>query len=473
MSRLGRCSRRTDGGSSCLPGQDVLNRLSLLLCSQELLGEALDCMIWDTEPSSPDPDSGLATIPEGGSAAESSSPESSDSPSNAAIDIQSSGGAPVDTAGMLFVEGPMCSLGHTLILPCATEIVKELFGEDKSKQSAKIPLSNQTLRVKNGTTHYEWENDIKEDFLFCKELRTTTTANDIFETLDNFVRSNEINWSDCIGVCTDEAAAMTGRQFGIVQHIKEFAPLAVSMHCFLHREVLATKEMESNLHGVLDVAVKIVNFVNARATNSWLFTALCEEVGADYHALLMHTDMRWLSRGRVLMRLFSLREELRDFLADKRPDLAEILDDDKWLAQLGYLSDIFEAFKRKLHMWKTPPESVTCFSTPMHLLSRQLTLWIRNPFTENMAEYLKAHFSEVLLESFWSEIAEEHPVCHTAAMKVLIPFCTTYLCEAGFSTMTALKTKYRARLTLENDMHLALSKISPRIITLCQQQSSH
>ncbi len=87
-------------------------------------------------------------------------------------------------------------------------------------------------------------------------------------------------------------------------------------------------------------------------------------------------------------------EELRDFLADKRPDLAEFLDDDKWLAQLSYLSDIFgemnklnramqganintvvqhervEAFKRKLHCGKpvSPPESVTCLSTPMHLL---------------------------------------------------------------------------------------------------------
>ncbi len=405
---------------------------------------------------------------------------------------------------------------------------------------------------------YEWENEIKEDFLFCKELRTTTTANNIFETLDNFMRSNEINWKDCIGVCTDGAAAMTGRQSGVVQRIKEVAPLAVSTHCFLHREALATKEMEPSLHGVLDVAVKIVNFVKARATNSRLFTVLCEEVGADYHTLLMHTDVRWLSRGQVLMRLFSLREELRDFLADKRPDLAEFLDDDKWLAQLSYLSDIFgemnklnramqvanintvvqhervEAFKRKLHMWKTRVSSgisdmfehTHAFIADRHLnfkiIQRQITvhiskvlekfdsyfpalteeqaadfLWIRNPFTENIEAKLpatlpsrlleelieissdaslKAHFSEVPLESFWSEIAEEHPVCYVAAMKVLIPFSTTYLCEAGFSTMTALKTKYRARLTLEDDMRLALSKISPRIdqiITRCQQQSSH
>ncbi|KAK3547117.1 hypothetical protein QTP86_011754 [Hemibagrus guttatus] len=32
--------------------------------------------------------------------------------------------------------------------------------------------------------------------------------------------------------------------------------------------------MEPSLHGVLDVAVKIVNFVKARTINFWLFTAL-------------------------------------------------------------------------------------------------------------------------------------------------------------------------------------------------------
>lgn len=40
-SRLGRCNRRTGGGSSCPPGRR-LDRLSLLPCSQELLGQVLD-----------------------------------------------------------------------------------------------------------------------------------------------------------------------------------------------------------------------------------------------------------------------------------------------------------------------------------------------------------------------------------------------------------------------------------------------
>ncbi len=42
--QAGRCNRRTGGGSSCPPRQEVLDRLSLLLCSQELLGQVTGCV---------------------------------------------------------------------------------------------------------------------------------------------------------------------------------------------------------------------------------------------------------------------------------------------------------------------------------------------------------------------------------------------------------------------------------------------
>ncbi len=42
--QAGRCNRRTGGGSSCPPRQEVFNRLSLLLCSRELLGQVTGCV---------------------------------------------------------------------------------------------------------------------------------------------------------------------------------------------------------------------------------------------------------------------------------------------------------------------------------------------------------------------------------------------------------------------------------------------
>ncbi len=42
--QAGRCNRRTGGGRSCPPMQDLLDPLSLLLCSRELLGHVTGCV---------------------------------------------------------------------------------------------------------------------------------------------------------------------------------------------------------------------------------------------------------------------------------------------------------------------------------------------------------------------------------------------------------------------------------------------
>ncbi len=42
--QAGHCNWRTGGGSSCPLRQDVLDRLSLLLCSRELLGHVTGCV---------------------------------------------------------------------------------------------------------------------------------------------------------------------------------------------------------------------------------------------------------------------------------------------------------------------------------------------------------------------------------------------------------------------------------------------
>jgi len=63
------------------------------------------------------------------------------------------------------------------------------------------------------------------------------------------------------------------------------------------------------------------------------------------------------------------------------------------------------------------------------------------------------------------------------ALKMLIPFSTTYLCEVGFSTMTTIKTKLRNRVDISPTMRISPTKsIKPRIdkiISNKQQQKSH
>lgn len=87
--------------------------------------------------------------------------------------------------------------------------------------------------------------------------------------------------------------------------------------------------------------LKKVSFIKTRPLQSRLFRLLCEEMESDYVQLLLHTEVRWLSRGRVLTCLFELRNEAQIFLSDSKFPLSDRLSDFEWLVKLSYLSDIF------------------------------------------------------------------------------------------------------------------------------------
>ena len=76
---------------------------------------------------------------------------------------------------------------------------------------------------------------------------------------------------------------------------------------------LTTTSMPDNLKNVLNITVKIVNLIKARPLQSSLFEKHCEEMGSNHKSLLLHEEVHWLSRGKVLTRLVELRKEFAFF----------------------------------------------------------------------------------------------------------------------------------------------------------------
>ena len=63
-------------------------------------------------------------------------------------------------------------------------------------------------------------------------------------------------------------------------------------------------------------------------------------------ALLFHTEVRWISRGNMLSRVNSLRNEMVEFFErnnfrGKSRDFSNKLLDKEWVIRLSYLNDIF------------------------------------------------------------------------------------------------------------------------------------
>lgn len=296
-------------------------------------------------------------------------------------------------------EGKPHTIGETLLLPVAMDMVEAVLGEKAAKEIEKIPLSNDTvkrrivemsssieeqlllqlrecnyfaLQVDESTDitnmaqllvfiRFDYQSEVKEEFLFCKPLVSNTKAEDIFNVINEYIMKAGISWSKCVGLCTDGAKAMSGHLSGLGARIKKVAPECQSTHCVIHREALASKGMPANLKSVLTDSVKVINFIKARALNSRLFSLMCEDMGGKYQTLLLHTEVRWLSRGKILTRLFELRSEVFRFLSEQNHDMKHLFNDEEWLSRLAYLADIFDRLNI-LNMGLQGP-STTVFTT--------------------------------------------------------------------------------------------------------------
>ncbi|GFT80116.1 protein henna [Nephila pilipes] len=142
------------------------------------------------------------------------------------------------------------TVGETLIKAACMEIVRLMLGPNEVKEVNKVSLSADTVKrrihdmssdilgtlikkllsaekfalqinertdIKNkaqliAIVRFVEEDFIKEHYLFCKEVPERTTGEEIFRVTDDFFKICNIQWSNCIALCTYGASAMTGRK---------------------------------------------------------------------------------------------------------------------------------------------------------------------------------------------------------------------------------------------------------------------
>ena len=101
---------------------------------------------------------------------------------------------------------------------------------------------------------------------------------------------------------------MLGRKSGFRARVMKVAPHMKFLHCMIHRFALSCTVLPAEFFDVLSLVIKMVNNVKGSALNSRLFKILCEDLGADHSVLLLHSNVRWLSRGNVTKRVYELRK---------------------------------------------------------------------------------------------------------------------------------------------------------------------
>ena len=120
----------------------------------------------------------------------------------------------------------------------------------------------------------------------------------------------------------------------------------IAFHCIIHQTVLCTKLNEA-FSALMSSMVKLINFPRCRSPLCHRqLQCFLTEVNALHDDLLLHNNIRWLSKGRALRRLWDLRYEICHFLGELTLPAAEryldILGSNDQMADLAFLVDMME-----------------------------------------------------------------------------------------------------------------------------------
>ncbi|ROT71300.1 general transcription factor II-I repeat domain-containing protein 2-like [Penaeus vannamei] len=181
---------------------------------------------------------------------------------------------------------------------------------------------------------------VSANFEMCEELaalqslKGTTTGEDIFGKVYQTMEELDLDWSKLASITTDGASSKVGMSRGLIGRMNRemeerglTAPLQV--HCLIHQQALCCKVLTWD--SVMKVVVSCINFIRAKGLKHRQFQEFLSELESAHGDVLYCTEVRWLSRGRVLRRFYELLLEINAFLHSQNKTVPELIDPEwKW-----------------------------------------------------------------------------------------------------------------------------------------------
>ncbi|OAF65831.1 hypothetical protein A3Q56_06400 [Intoshia linei] len=157
-------------------------------------------------------------------------------------------------------------------------------------------------------------NDVQEisyDLLFVTKLKLDTKGSTLIKLVLDYFNENNIPISNVTACTTDGAPAMIGRHRG------------------------------DKWHDTLNMVINCVNKIKFHPLNHRIFSNLCFENDDEFQKLLMHTEVKWCSKGKFLKHFYNLYDSVTELFMKINDKLANLKCDVAYLADIfGKLNDV-------------------------------------------------------------------------------------------------------------------------------------
>jgi len=325
---------------------------------------------------------------------------------------------------------------------------------------------------------YLWNSKVKEELLTLLPLHDRTTGEILFKNFQKFMESNNLSFDNILSIATDGAPAMIGKVNGFITLIKNRNSKIIALHCIIHQTVLCAK-LFGDLKNIMTAIMKIINYLRSHsALQHRLLKAFLQECESEYIDLLVHNDVRWLSKGNELNRLICLLPEIRSFLESRNTKTANeyfgFLSDIRNVGKICFLNDVLSYFN-ELNKHLQGKNKVLCDMWEIiKAFQRKLQLFENDLNSKELLHFasLKAHIENNPNENIGMDIFVEF------LQKVQIEFSSPF---SEFSQISDLLIALKTPFSMEPNgnwvtqaMHLfsGIDKAKLQLETIELQESS-
>ena len=177
--------------------------------------------------------------------------------------------------------------------------------------------------------------------LFARPLVTDTKGESIYKVVENFFQEKEIPMYNIIACATDGAPAMVGRHRGFISYLKTFC-LRFSLFTASFIENIWSQNILVVACTTHCISSLLLSIKSKLPHSRKEYFANCHKNETEFERLLLHTEVRWLSKGKCLSRFYSLLDTILEFLEEENPQLKQLVRATK--SDVAYLADIYEKF---------------------------------------------------------------------------------------------------------------------------------
>ncbi|XP_046142758.1 zinc finger BED domain-containing protein 5-like [Osmia bicornis bicornis] len=216
------------------------------------------------------------------------------------------------------------------------------------------------------------ENSILEHFLSYIELTPKATESDIYNSILDMFRINELEFQHCVSIFV--AGMDNEKIISFVKYLQEKLPNK-TVKCWYARHALITRTIPESLKDVMKRVRKMIKSVIFSPIGRQVSEVICQVLGSRHKPLLFCTKY-WMFINQALHTVYEQREALSYNFTRMKPRYAALIGHKVWLSRFAYFVDIsqhvidliesmqgdesyiftsidkMEAFRRKIKIWK-------------------------------------------------------------------------------------------------------------------------